>query len=461
MSTIDSETTSISRFWDCYIEQLNKRTIKRSCQRWYVNHVEQLIAAHPELRLAQHTSVSIEAYLHSLGRQHSLKDWQWAQHVSALNILFCDLLQASWAKTFDWSFWQNSGRSLEASHPTIARESIPVRAIGISACSHNNTDHAALIDSLRATIRAQHYSIRTEKSYVDWVQRFLLYFPDQSLGDIGEGQVRQYLSHLSVERNVAVSTQQVAMCAIVFLFRHVLNRPLGDFSDFIKAKRPRRLPVVLSRSEVQTLLTAIDDGTFRLMASLLYGTGMRLMECIRLRVLDVDFDYQQIHVRAAKGNKDRVVPLPQCAIEALKQQLEKVRRVHQEDLTQGYGETYLPNALARKYSAAPKEFKWQYCFPSGRLSADPRSHKIRRHHLHESALQKCIKRACTRTNLNKKASSHTMRHSFATHLLEDGYDIRTVQQLLGHADVSTTMIYTHVLNKPGVTITSPVDKLRL
>jgi hypothetical protein len=358
MSTIGSAISSASLFWDCYIEQLNKRAIKRSCQRWYVNHVEQLIAAHveqliaahPELRLAQYTSATIEAYLHSLGRQHSLKDWQWAQHVSALNILFCDLLQASWAKTFDWSFWQNSGRSLEASHPTIARESIPVRAIGISAGSHNNTDHASLIDSLRATIRAQYYSIRTEKSYVGWVQRFLLYFPDQSPGDLGEEQVR---------------------------------------------------------------------------------------------------------------HKDRVVPLPQCAIEALKQQLEKVRRVHQENLAQGYGETYLPNALAREYSAAPKEFKWQYCFPSGRLSADPRSHKIRRHHLHESALQKCIKRACTRTSLNKKASSHTMRHSFATHLLEDGYDIRTVQQLLGHADVSTTMIYTHVLNKPGVTITSPVDKLRL
>ena len=246
----------------------------------------------------------------------------------------------------------------------------------------------------------------------------------------------------------------------MFLYKKVLKIELDDFSDFTRAKKPKRLPVVLSRSEVSILIDAINHDVYKLAASLMYGCGMRLMECIRLRVLDIDFDYKQIIIREAKGKKDRVVPLPGRLVADTKAQINRVTSLHQQDLAEGYGEVYMPDALARKYRSAPKELKWQYLFPAIRTSTDPRSLKTRRHHMHERNIQKSIKLASTRANLMKKVTSHTLRHSFATHLLEAGYDIRTVQELLGHSDVSTTMIYTHVLNKPGVSVNSPFDTLK-
>jgi len=275
---------------------------------------------------------------------------------------------------------------------------------------------------------------------------------------LGDAEVRAFLQHLAVERQVTVSTQNQALNALVFFAQHILRQPLGDLDGFVRAKRPQRLPVVFTRTEVGKLLAHMH-GTHGLMASLLYGTGMRLMDCIRLRVKDIDFAYNQIVVRDGKGQKDRVVPLPQRLVEPLQQHLGTVKRLHQADLAQGYGAVYMPHALARKYPQAPTEWGWQYVFPSARLSVDPRSGAIRRHHVHEHGLQKAVKHAAQAAALTKPANCHSLRHSFATHLLENGYDIRTVQDLLGHADVSTTMIYTHVLNRGGKGVCSPLDGL--
>ncbi len=444
------------RFWDRYIHLLTTNKVKPNTHRWYVRHVERLISSRPQIRIANHTATSIEEYFEELGRNTQLGDWQFAQNVSALRILFCDLLSLGWASSFRWQYWVSSARSIDENHATLARECKPLASAGKP---HPSTPSSSLLNDLRNILRSKNYAIRTEKSYCEWVSRFLSYTKNLESSELDAYHIQQFLTHLAVDRNVAVGTQQLALSAIVFLYRHVLDKTTGDFSDFVKAKRHRRLPVVLSESEVERLLSHIQDSTFSLMAGLMYGSGMRLMECVRLRVLDIDFAHQQIVVRAGKGNKDRIVPLPKTYIDPLKQQLAHVKVVHEEDISMGYGEVYLPHAFSRKAPNAAKEFKWKYCFPSGRVSADPRSGKVRRHHLHESSLQKSIKLAAANAQIDKKVSPHTLRHSFATHLLTSGYDIRTVQQLLGHSDVSTTMIYTHVLNSPGVAVISPADKI--
>lgn len=273
---------------------------------------------------------------------------------------------------------------------------------------------------------------------------------------MGPTEVRAFLDHLAVIRHVSASTQNQALNALVFLYKQVLGRDPGDLETFVRARRPRNLPVVLSRGEVTALLSHLT-GTAHLLASLLYGTGMRLLEGLRLRVQDLDFANGRIHVHRGKGNKDRYVPLPLSLQDPLKEQIRTVERLHHEDLAAGHGEVRLPDALVRKYRNAGRELKWQYLFPSSRLAADPYGGTLRRHHLHESALQKAVKRAATACGLNKRVGCHTLRHSFATHLLEAGHDIRTVQELLGHANVSTTMVYTHVMSRPGVGVCSPLD----
>jgi integron integrase len=271
--------------------------------------------------------------------------------------------------------------------------------------------------------------------------------------------VTAYLEHLVVRRGASGSTQSQALNALVFFYKHVLKTERFDLGDFARSRKPRRLPVVLTRDEVRRLLACMSNPSMLLMANLLYGCGLRLMECIRLRVLDVDFGYQHILVRNAKGGKDRIAPLPKTLNEALRLQIHRVAELHQSDTANGLGGVYLPDGLARKYPNAARELKWQYVFPSSKVSMDPRSGVVRRHHVHENGLQKHIKLATDKAGLTKRVNCHSLRHSFATHLLESGYDIRTVQELLGHADVSTTMIYTHVLNKPGVTVISPLDIL--
>ncbi|NWG20514.1 MAG: integron integrase [Chloroflexi bacterium] len=314
-----------------------------------------------------------------------------------------------------------------------------------------------LLDQVRAVLRARHYSRRTEETYVDWIRRFVHFHVLRHPRDLGRVEVEAFLTHLAVDLNVAASTQNQARAALLFLYREVLAVPMDEPWDVVVAKAPGRLPTVLTKVEVRALLAHLS-GVDRLMAELLYGSGLRLMECIRLRVKDVDFAQRQVLVRDGKGAEDRVTMLPMGVIPALQEHLRMVRELHRQDLAAGFGAVYLPYALERKYPDAAREWAWQYVFPADRISLDPRSGIHRRHHRDESALQKAVRSAVRAVGITKHASCHTLRHSFATHLLENGYDIRTVQELLGHKDVKTTMIYTHVLNRGGLGVRSPLDE---
>ncbi len=315
-----------------------------------------------------------------------------------------------------------------------------------------------LLDQVREKIRVKHYSIRTGTQYVHWIKRFILHNGKRHPRDMGEKEVEAFLTHLATHGNVSAATQNQALAAILFLYREIFGQQLEWMDNVIRAKKPQRLPVVLSKLEVARILERMD-GTYGLMARLLYGTGMRIMECCRLRVQDIDFDRREILIRNGKGAKDRVTMLPEVLVPLLQAHLLKRRQLFEDDAAKGMSEVYLPDALERKYPAASREWKWQYVFCSGSYSIDPRSGRERRHHLDEKLLQRAVKRAVDAAGINKSATPHTFRHSFATHLLESGYDIRTVQELLGHSDVSTTMIYTHVLNKGGRGVTSPLDHL--
>jgi integron integrase len=313
-----------------------------------------------------------------------------------------------------------------------------------------------LLDQVRHAIRRKHYSPRTEQAYVEWIRRFILFHHKRHPKDMGAREVSQYLSHLAVAGRVAASTQNQALNALVFLYGPVLGIPLGDLGPTVRAKRPQRLPTVLSRDEATRVLSQME-GRYLLMAQILYGCGLRLMECVRLRVKDIDFDRNQITVREGKGNKDRTTMLPERLKCPLREHLSRVRALHEEDLLAGHGEAPLSEALDRKYPAAPREWGWQFVFPSSRLARDPQTGTTRRWHTVETGLQKAVRRAARRAGITKPVSPHTFRHSFATHLLEAGCDIRTVQELLGHKDVSTTMIYTHVSTGGARGVRSPLD----
>jgi len=315
-----------------------------------------------------------------------------------------------------------------------------------------------LLDRVREANRLRHGSRSTEKSYVGWIRRFILFHGKRHPAEMGAPEVTQFLSALAVEGQVAASTQNQALSALLFLYRHVLHQDLPWLDDIVRARRPKHLPVVLTRDEVRAVISKLD-GTPRLMATLLYGAGLRLLECVRLRVQDLDFAMNQIIVRDGKGAKDRVTVLPAVAKEPLTQHLLKVKRQHEADLIWGAGWVELPWALARKYPNAGREWPWQWIFPATRFYLRRATGQRRRHHLHETVLQRAVLEAARRARLGKRATPHTFRHSFATHLLEDGRDIRTVQELLGHNDVSTTMIYTHVLNRGPSGVTSPADRV--
>ncbi len=462
---------SVSRFWDNYIYKTKIYGIKRESARWYVRHAERYIKSMPNVRLAEHSAHDVENYLRAKDSQARLQDWQYKQIVISLKILFVDMVKTAWAKQFPWDEYIEHAESLPNSHATVARDyqEVDLESItqGLLEKTEKNsglfkkvfTQHPLHIQNLIKHIRIKHYSIRTEQSYLGWLLRYINYHSMKDPKTLSEPEIAQFLEYLVFKRKVSSSTQSQALNALIFFYKIVLNIELSDSIVFARSKKPKRLPVVLSMGEIKKLLNNIKHPTQYLMANLLYGCGMRLMECVRLRIQDVDFDYHQILVRQAKGGKDRVVPIPKKLLMLLKDHIENVKDLHNEDLKEGYGSVYMPDALGRKYPNAAKEFRWQYVFPSSTISKDPRSKAIRRHHVHERGLQRQIKKSSEEMGITKKVSSHTLRHSFATHLLENGYDIRTVQELLGHADVSTTMIYTHVLNKPGVTVTSPLDML--
>lgn len=315
-----------------------------------------------------------------------------------------------------------------------------------------------LLEQVRGRIRFKHYSIRTEQAYLDWIKRFIRHFGKRHPREMGAAEVQEFLTHLAVAGRVAASTQNQAKSALLFLYREVLAVELPWLADVESARTPKRLPVVLSGAEVMATLARLD-GTNALIARLLYGTGLRIMECLHLRVKDVVFERGEILVRDGKGAKDRVTMLPVSVVPALREQLERARELHRQDLAAGHGEVYLPFALDRKYPRAGREWMWQYVFPSAALSVDPRSGVVRRHHVQDQTVQRAIRIAARAAGIEKPVTPHTLRHSFATHLLEGGYDIRTVQELLGHSDVRTTMIYTHVLNKGGRGVRSPLDGL--
>lgn len=315
-----------------------------------------------------------------------------------------------------------------------------------------------LMDQLRQALCSRHYSRRTEQTYCQWVKRFIHFHKLRHPSEMAEPEINLYLTHLAVKEKVSASTQNQALAALIFLYRHVLGREVGDLGELIRARKPKRLPVVMTRNEVKAVLANLAGDKW-LMASLMYGAGLRLMECLRLRVQDIDFGRSEILVRDGKGAKDRITMLPESLKKPLQDHLRKVKPIHQRDLADGWGRVQMPDALDRKYPNAPTDWRWQWVFPQENRWKNTKTDEEGRHHIDESLVQKAVKDAVVKAGLTKRATSHTFRHSFATHLLEGGYDIRTVQELLGHSDVKTTMIYTHVLNRGPAGVRSPVDGL--
>lgn len=455
------DAAQIERFWSNYFSILEKARIHKTARTWYRRHVEAYIRAHPGQRLATHQPLQVDAYLNAKGRQPGLTEWQFRQIGDALRLLYCELVRPDWARTYDWYQWRAFARTLEPDHPTLMRDANPSLLVSPSSNPLLNRFRDTFPDCHAAfvkTIRVRAMAVRTEQTYEHWISRFLQFHDWKSIDSLEIADLAAYLEHLAVTRKVSSSTQKIALNALVFLFREVLGRALDEAISYPRANKARRIPTVLSKEEVKSLLSALS-GRPRLMASLMYGTGMRVMECVRLRVQDIDFAFRQITVRAGKGGKDRVVPLPQKLVPQLSHYLDEVRCIHEGDLAAGYGEALLPAALARKLGKASRDWAWQYVFPATRLATDHRAHTTRRYHVHETSLQKAIRQGARTAGIHKRVTSHTLRHSFATHLLESGKDIRVVQELLGHADVTTTMIYTHVLNRGGLGVSSPFDVL--
>ena len=428
--------------WMIYLNLLNRKHIYQKRHAYYVRDVEYFIAAFPKRKIQEIEQSEIEVYIESFVFKN-IENWQKLQALEALQLLLVEAVNSRPARYVDWAYWREK---------ILGDEAGPVKLVRQNMQSGINQNW---LDEMSRKLQAMNYALRTEKTYMHWAKQFDSFLQDTLFDVVNPQDVEAFLSHLAVDRKVSKSTQNIALNAVVFLMREVLDRNPEDYK-FRHAKRGKRLPTVLSKLEVKRLLEHAPE-SYLLMIGLMYGTGMRLMECVRLRVKDVDFDYSQIIVREGKGEKDRIVPLPEKYREELLLKVEKLNEIHQQDLNNGAGGVYLPEALARKYPNAQKEFMWQFLFCSTRISVDPKSGAHRRHHIHASSLQKAVKSSAVASKINKKVSSHVLRHSFATHMLEAGYDIRTVQELLGHNDVETTMIYTHVLNKPGLSVKSPVD----
>lgn len=429
-------------FWTGLKDCLVRFGVDSRSLRWYVGWCRQLEKFLLPMPLDECKPEHIRAFLQNLQHRQNLEDWQYRQARSALWHLFRDYLRV------DWAAQQQAECPVEQVSITPPRFSRKGEDL--------STTHQQLLTRMRTEMRGRQYALRTVQSYTDWARRFLRYYRHRQISDLDAAAVKSYLSALVDKSNVAVNTQKQALNALVFLFQEIVGQPLGDVSDFKRAKKPIRLPVVLSRDEVSSLLNHLE-GPAALMAGLLYGAGLRVTECVQLRVKDLDFSLGQILVRDGKGRKDRVTVLPQRYRESLQQQLLHVKQLHGEDLVRGHGAVWLPDGLARKATAAATDFRWQYVFPASQLGVDPESGTVRRHHLDRSVVRRALKASAQRIGLNKLITPHALRHSFATHLLESGSDIRTVQDLLGHADVATTMIYTHVMNNPGLAVTSPVD----
>ena len=443
-------SNKVNKFWDSYRQAAIASGVPAKNAEWYVKWADKFAVATKGKPIRERSVADIRKFLFELSIQRSIHPWQVHQAEEALVFLYEGFLKLD--------LGLNTVRPLVPwpgiSNSTLkAPQQFKDRAL---SKTEEKARYGELYSRLRSAMRVRHYSIRTERAYAQWIGRLLSFYKDKPAESIDTDDIQRYLNYLADERKVAASTQNQALNAIVFFFKEVLKRDPGDFSDFVRAKQPLHVPEVLTRSEVERLLDAMS-GVNQLMAGLLYGAGLRLMECIRLRVKDIDFDAGRLTIRDGKGRKDRITMLPERFQHLLKQQLEQAQALYESDLKKNVAGVYVWPGLNRKYPNAAKEWIWQYVFSSSRLSVDPRSHTTRRHHVHASSLQKAVKNAAAKAGLSKRVTCHTLRHSFATHLLENGCDIRTVQELMGHSNVATTMIYTHVLNRPGISVKSPAD----
>ncbi len=427
---------NINAFWSEYNDTLNKLGIPVEKGKFYVVWGKRFQRFLNGVPLEQASSQMVNAYLSELEKENDIKNWQVDQARHSLIILYKNVLKIN---LYQSGFRQKVKFKDSVDNPNELKKF-----------------HGKLIDLVISEIRVRHFSIRTEEAYVGWIERFLSFNGFKDPISLDSSYIAKYLDFLATNRNVSSSTQNQALNAIVFLYTQVLKKDPGDFSGFARAKKPVIVPTVLTKSEINNLIDNLDD-VYKLMAGIMWGSGLRVMECVRLRIKDIDFEAGQIIVRDGKGAKDRVTMLPQSYVEPMMNQLKSTRLIFDDDKRHDAAGVYLWPAFERKNPSAGKEWIWQYVFPSQRLSVDPHTRQIRRHHLDPNVLQRRIKEAAFNAGITKRVSCHTLRHSFATQMLLNGADIRTVQELLGHSDVSTTMIYTHVLNRPGVVAKSPAD----
>lgn len=446
-------------FWEKFSKCLEEQGVPTENQAYYRAHLERWGAFRRESAREAPTRVLMERHLERLGRNPRLRGWQIVQAIQAIRWAHGDCLKEAWVDAVGWKDLEESyraevGESHEVVGAQIGLEEIEVRA----AKRGMGPRRAKALARTVRLLRERQYAFRTEQTYANWVVRLLLASAPTAESMPTATDAESFLSALAVEEHVMVATQRQAVNALAFFFREVLGQAEADFSGFCGARQERRLPVVLGKEEVRALLSEMS-GTTGLMAKIMYGAGLRLMECVRLRVKDVDFANRMLMVRDGKGGKDRRTPLPRTLVEALKEHLEDVRQTHALDREGGVGSVWMPGALDRKAPEWGRSWEWFWVFPSRKLSTDPRAKIVRRHHLHENGVQKALKAAAKRAGITKRVSCHVLRHSFATHLLENGRDIRTVQELLGHADVKTTQIYTHVLNQGDAVSGSPLDDL--
>lgn len=451
-------------FWAKYADGVMRRNISGRSAEWHIRHAQEFCYGIQEAgrRLRDLSSQDVTGYLGKLGRRKTLEGWQMRQIISALQVLFEDMTDSPWVPFFDWEGRKEACRELGTKHATVAREmsadeSVEVMLDGCAEGEISGEARAAL-GRLREVLRLQGKAIRTEQTYSEWVLRYARFCEGELPKD--SGRVSAYLEHLALKERVASATQAQALNALVYFYRHVYHVEVGYLGDFRRAAPRAKPPVVLTFEEVDRLLGCMK-GDAGLMCRLMYGTGMRLMECVRLRIKDVDFGNGYIVVLFGKGGKSRFVPLPDAYRKELEAHIKLRELQHQKDVAAGFGEVYIPDSLRKKWPRAAEKWGWQYVFAASRISTDPRSGRHMRHHISENVPQRAIKRAAEEAGLVKNVSCHTLRHSFATHLLAAGHDIRTVQELLGHANVATTMIYTHVLNRPGLTARSPADLQRI
>jgi integron integrase len=424
--------------WQKYRKTLESQGILES----QIAHFERWIQQFRDFRkgqpLQERGARDIEQFLVLLEANPQVAAWQLKQAAKAISLFYHSIFDRNWA----------------TEGPPLA---VPERNSSLEEVSPGGTPYGSHLRNLSRSLRSRRYSPRTEKTYLHWVQRFFRFLGNQPPDRFTSGQVKSFLEHLVLDQKLAVNTQRLALNALAYFFGEVLLSPLGDLGDFARSSRPKRLPVVLSRREIEAILE-VTDGIYVLILGLLYGSGMRLMETVRLRVKDVDFDRRQILLRDGKGSKDRVTVLPERFGPPLRKHLARMKVLHERDLVRGCGAATFWPALARKFPTAPKQWWWQYVFPASRLTVEAGTGRQVRHHLHHSAVQHALREGVQRAGIAKRVTCHSLRHSFATHLLESGADIRTIQELLGHSDVSTTMIYTHVLNRPGLAVKSPADR---